>query len=272
MAKPRPKAPSKKAAAPSRKAAPAKKKAIPARKTVPAGKTAPAKKAAAAEKTKLIKKAPPAKKPAAARKAKPVKKAPPAKKPAAAKKAMPSKKAEPVHKPKPAVKPAARRTAADDPALAAFTKALQAFHQKSWGEAAELFERTLAESDQLDLSARARQYLAVCQQRLAEAGGSKTKKKDEDADPFLRAVFERNRGNLSGALDLCRKEGRDQKDERFAYLAASIHAAEGRMDEALQALSQAIELNPKNRIHAFHDPDFTELRKNRDQRQLFGLS
>ena len=69
-----------------------------------------------------------------------------------------------------------------------------------------------------------------------------------------------------------RKEDGDQKDERFAYLAASIHAAEGRTDEAAKALSRAIELNPKNRVHAFHDPDFAELRGTRDHRQLFGLS
>ena len=40
----------------------------------------------------------------------------------------------------------------------------------------------------------------------------------------------------------------------------------------MQALSRAIELNAKNRVHAFHDPDFAELRKDRDLRQLFGLS
>ena len=77
------------------------------------------------------------------------------------------------------------------------------------------------------------------------------------------------RRHRPGAL---RQGCRDQKDERFAYLAASIHAAEGRTEEAAQALSRAIDLNPKNRVHAFHDPDFAELRKDRDHRQLFGLS
>lgn len=50
---------------------------------------------------------------------------------------------------------------------------------------------------------------------------------------------------------------------------ASIHAVENRLDEAVQALTKAIELNPKNRIHAFHDADFAEIRKT--QRHLFGL-
>ena len=166
----------------------------------------------------------------------------------------------------------AKAAAAIDPALDAFTKALDAFHKKDWAKAANLLESVLAESDRPDLSARARQYLAASRQKLEEAAAAKGKAKGEDGDPFLRAVIEKNRGDAAAALELCRQGGRDQKDERFAYLAASIHAAEGRTEEAVQALSRAIELNAKNRVHAFHDPDFAELRKDRDHRQLFGLS
>ena len=174
--------------------------------------------------------------------------------------------------------PAARKAAAparpaapDDPALVAFTQGLQALQKKDWPRAAELLESALAQSDRSDLSARARQFLASARQHLPgkPAGAAKS---DEGADPFLQAVFEKNRGDLATALDLCRKEGREQKDERFAYLAASIHAVEGRIEEALQVLTRAIELNPKNRVHAYHDPDFAEIRRDRDNRQLFGLS
>ena len=183
--------------------------------------------------------------------------------------AKPRPKAQP-EKEKPAPKRAAGKGA--DPALDKFTQALDAFHKKDWARAAELFEGAVAESDSLELSARARQYLAASRQRIDEAAGSKSKgkAKQEDGDPFLRAVFEKNRGDSVAALELCRQEGRDKKDERFAYLAAAIHASEGRTEEAVEALSRAIELNPKNRVHAFHDPDFADLR--RDHRQLFGLS
>jgi tetratricopeptide (TPR) repeat protein len=170
---------------------------------------------------------------------------------------------------RPAARPAAP-AAYDDPALDAFTEGLQALQQKSWSKAAGLFESALAQSDRSDLSARARQFLATARQQMAEkpAGAAG----DEGGDPFLQAVFEKNRGNLAAALEMCRRGGREQKDERFAYLAASIHAVEGRLEEAVQALSRAIELNPRNRVHAYHDPDFAELRRDRDQRQLFGLS
>ncbi len=165
---------------------------------------------------------------------------------------------------------AARPAAYDDPALDAFTEGLQALQRRDWARAAELFESALAQSDRADLSARARQFLASARQHLpakAEKGSGKA-----DGDPFLHAVFLKNRGDLAAALEFCRKEGRDQKDERFAYLAASIQAAEGRIEEAVQGLTRAIELNPKNRVHAYHDPDFAELRRDRDRRHLFGLS
>jgi len=76
-------------------------------------------------------------------------------------------------------------------------------------------------------------------------------------------VFEKNRGNYDRALTLAKKGGRSSKDERFAYLEASIHSLEERLDEAAEALQRAIELNGKNRVHAFHDPDFAPLRKSR---------
>jgi hypothetical protein len=34
-------------------------------------------------------------------------------------------------------------------------------------------------------------------------------------------------------------------------------------------LAEAIELNPKNRIHAYHDSDFDSLKASSDHKQLF---
>ncbi|HXO21669.1 MAG TPA: hypothetical protein VOA87_17290, partial [Thermoanaerobaculia bacterium] len=106
-----------------------------------------------------------------------------------------------------------------------------------------------------------------CRQHLDAATA-----KPGDEDAYLKAVYEKNRGNFAVALEICRRGGREKKDERWAYLAASIYVLEDRMEEGVQALSHAIELNPTNRIHAYHDADFAELRKNRDHRHLFGLT
>lgn len=165
---------------------------------------------------------------------------------------------------------ASSRPPGDDPALDALTKGLAALQRQDWAKAATLLEKAVAAADRPELRERARQFLAASRQK-AQAEDAKPAK-GPDADPYLLAVYEKNRGNLKGAMEICRRGGRDQKDERFAYLAASIHAVENRTEEAAQALAKAVELNPKNRIHAFHDSDFAELRKNRDYRPLFGLS
>lgn len=155
-----------------------------------------------------------------------------------------------------------------DSSLQAYSQALEALHRKSWSKAAALFATVVESSDMPEVRERARQYLAACRLQEAKSG----QPEGEEADPYLRAVYEKNRGDLSAALALCRQGGKDQKDERFAYLAASIHALEERVDEAAQVLSRAVELSSKNRIHAFHDPDFAELRGNPSFRHLFGLS
>lgn len=163
-----------------------------------------------------------------------------------------------------------------DPMIEMYAQGLAALQQKKYAKASELLEKVLAESDRLDLRDRARQLLAASREKAAEETGGKAKDKTregaspEESDPFLQAVFEKNRGNHAAALEIARQH--EQKDERFAYLVAAIHAAENRLDEAARALGHAAELNPKNRIHAYHDSDFAELRKNKDYRHVFGLS
>jgi tetratricopeptide (TPR) repeat protein len=163
-----------------------------------------------------------------------------------------------------------------DPVIEAYAEGLSALQHKNWTKAAELLEKVVAESDRMDLKDRARQLLAATREKIDAQPGKEAKGKQgqetPEADPFLAAVYEKNRGNHQAALEISRQGGRDQKDERFAYLVAAIHAAENRTDEALRALTKAIELNPKNRIHAYHDPDFAELRKAKEHRPLFGLS
>jgi tetratricopeptide (TPR) repeat protein len=184
--------------------------------------------------------------------------------------------AAPVTKTAPAAKsapPPKRAAGSGDPALDALTRGLAALQAKNFAQAVELFEGAVEVSDVPEVRDRARQFLVASRQKAqSQAKPAKGAAAAEEADPYLQAVYEKNRGNLAEALEMSRKGGRDQKDERFAYLAASIHAIENRWDEAAQTLARAVEINPKNRIHAFHDPDFAELRKNRDHRALFGLS
>lgn len=155
-------------------------------------------------------------------------------------------------------KPAAPNPApaAADPQLERYEQGVRAMHRARWAEAARAFVEVAATSDEPGLAERARQQAAACQHKLAEqrAGNADTD------DPFLLAVYEKNRGDYEAALQICVRGGRQTRDERFAYLAASIHALREDHEAALRLLDHSIELNPKNRVHAFHDPDFATLR------------
>ncbi len=143
--------------------------------------------------------------------------------------------------------------------LANYGKALELLYSEEYAQAGELLEGVIADADNVQIADRARQHLTICQARTQEDSG--------ENDPYLTAVFEKNNGNLDQALELCQEGGSDD-DERYAYLMASIQALAGAEDEALELLEAAIRLEPKNRVHAYHDPDFEALRGHEEFVQL----
>ena len=161
---------------------------------------------------------------------------------------------------------AARTEVFDGPLLELYEQGIRAMYAQKWSEAARLFARVAEAGDEPELQERARQQLAVCRAKKEEE-----KSQGPPAeDPFLLAVYHKNRGQFDEALQICARGGRQSKDERFAYLAASIHALSGQEEEAARFLELAIDLNPKNRVHAFHDPDFAPLRARAELGHLFG--
>lgn len=144
-----------------------------------------------------------------------------------------------------------------------FEAAIQLLYDKKYEQAAAGFEKTIAESEVRQLSDRARQYLQICRERIEEA--------EPIDDPYLAAVYEKNQGNLKEALEICEQQGDAVRtNERFAYLAASIHALGEDDEKAVTSLARAIELEPKNRVHAYHDPDFASLRGREEFSRLMG--
>jgi tetratricopeptide (TPR) repeat protein len=132
-----------------------------------------------------------------------------------------------------------------------FTDGMAALYAGEWERAASLLEGVTDESSP-DLAARARQFAAVARQRLAEA---------PPEDPWLRAVFEKNRGRYADALQICDDGERSATDGRFAYLAAVLHTLQGDLDRGQEHLERAIALDPHNRAHALHDLDLRPLRE-----------
>ncbi|MEM1179520.1 MAG: hypothetical protein AAGM22_14325 [Acidobacteriota bacterium] len=131
-----------------------------------------------------------------------------------------------------------------------FTKGVEALYGDDLEVAVKHFETIAGQAEGRQLRDRASQYLEICRNKLAGD--------DPVEDFYLAAVMAKNRGDLEAALDFA---GKGDDDEKFAYLTASLHSLSGDEEAALESLSRAIDLEPRNRVHAYHDPDFRTLRE-----------
>lgn len=148
-----------------------------------------------------------------------------------------------------------------DPMLKVLEKAIAAMYKQKWEQAAKSLQRVVDEGEDVTLVARAREYLSACEQNLKSSQA-------RIRDPYLRAVFERNSGNLSKALEISTHSSR-ARDDRFLYLAAAVNSLEGDLEEAAKYLRRAIKRDARHRIHALHDSDFAALRKSDEFDDLF---
>lgn len=138
-------------------------------------------------------------------------------------------------------------TKAVDIGLDVFAEGVKLLGEKDLEGAAAKFEQVVAETDGRHLRDRARQYLAAC--RRGSDGAT-------SEDPYLAAVYHKNQGDLEKAVELC---AQGDGSEPFVYLEASLKCLLEETEEAMRLLEKAIELEPKNRVHAFHDSDFENL-------------
>lgn len=150
---------------------------------------------------------------------------------------------------------AAKKAKQEVDAVAVYQRGMQALYGGHWQEAIAAFEE-VAREGYGELVARAQQFAATARARAAAAAAA-----DAPEDPWVRAVFEKNRGRLDEALALCNEGGRAERDDRFAYLAAVLCVLRGELEAAERHLARAIELDPRNRAHALHDPDLAPLRE-----------
>lgn len=102
---------------------------------------------------------------------------------------------------------------------------------------------------------RARVYLAVCERRKL-ARESLT----EPEDFYYAAVLEKNRGNVTEAIEHLKRAARKNGGGNVDFLLACCYAQSGEPGSALEYLKRAIEEDHRNRILARHDRDFDPLR------------
>ena len=154
-------------------------------------------------------------------------------------------------------------------AIKAFEQALKLFNRQDFAGAKASFEQIInSYSDQIDIAAPVRTYLAICEQKMAR-GSAKTRNPDA---LYNQGVFEFNRGNVEAAIDIFEKALKaEPRADHLLYSLAAAYAREGQDVKSVEALRKAIAVNPVHRSHARHDPDFTPLRGNREFMRVSGL-
>jgi len=231
-------------------------KSRPDKKVRPTAKSAQAKKSVA--------------KKAVARKQKPVRSAPQKHPPALkrARGALADRRA-PVVQQKVVLEPKPRPSPKAIAAIRAFENALKLFNRQDFAAAKVSFEQLIANhSDQADIAAPVRTYLAICEQKVTRTS---TKNRNPDA-LYNQGVFEFNRGNVEAAIDIFEKALKSEpRADHLLYSLAAAYAREGEGAKSVDALRKAIAVNPVHRSHARHDPDFTPLRNNQEFLRISGL-
>jgi tetratricopeptide (TPR) repeat protein len=278
------KAASRKPARPGRiTAAPKAKKAAAPRRPSPAKKMKPrsaVKKATAHPSKKQLSKKKPVKAPAKQAKSH-AKKTSPSKKPVvrnpsraskqkiASRKVLMAKRRTPL--PKAAPPPPPKKAPSPGPlaAVRAFEQALRLFNKHDFAAAKPAFQSLVSKfAEQLEILARVRTYLVICEQRLA-----RTPSVPRNPDVLYdQGVVEFNKGNTTEAIELFQKALKaDPRADHVHYSLAAAHARLEDAPKALDSLRRAIGLRPIHRSHARRDLDLTSLRGNEDFQQLTGF-
>ena len=118
--------------------------------------------------------------------------------------------------------------------------------------------------EERELVDRSRVYLAVIERQKRDARPVST----EPEDSYYVAVLERNRGNITEAIEHLKRAARKNGHGRVDFLLACCYAQSGEADTALAHLKRAIEEDRSNRVLARHDRDFDPLRETQGFQEL----
>jgi tetratricopeptide (TPR) repeat protein len=115
-----------------------------------------------------------------------------------------------------------------------------------------------------ELVDRARVYLAVCERQKKSIRPSVI----EPEDFYYAALLEKNRGNVTEAIEHAKRAAKKNGGGKVDFLLACCYAQTGEVDTALEHLRKAIEEDQRHRILARHDRDFDPVRDTPGFQQL----
>ncbi len=155
-------------------------------------------------------------------------------------------------------------------ALKLFEQAVKTFNQRKFAEAKALFEALQSRHPhESEILARVHIYLQVCNQKTAQAD-SLPKNADQLYD---RGVYALNLGKLTEARKFFEEALRIKPNEAHVlYSLAATCVQSGNIDQALDFLQRSIRLQSRFRAQSISDPDFAELRDNRQFLAVVGIA
>lgn len=148
-----------------------------------------------------------------------------------------------------------------------YEDALRLVHKKDYKKARSAFEKIKEEfQDELEIAAKANEYIRVCDRRLGISGETKTSG-DELID---QGVMYHNLGDYRQAV-ACYSQALEQPGADQAviqYALAASQAAQGETAKAVENLKKAVAGRPELRFTIRNDPDFHILDENLEFKEL----
>lgn len=132
---------------------------------------------------------------------------------------------------------------------------MKALQERKFEKAVQLLHKVV-DGPSRELAERAALHMNTARQQLAKTTSS-FKSAEEQYD---YAVALMNSGNYEGARGQMEQIlKKNQKADYAVYGLSVLDCLEGRVEDALRRLDQAIKLNPQNRLQARNDTDFRNL-------------
>ena len=146
-----------------------------------------------------------------------------------------------------------------------FDRGMAALQKRKFEEAErnflDLIQKYAGEKELVD---RARVYLAICERQKKAAGPTLV----EADDFYYAALLEKNRGNVSEAIEHLKQAARKNGGGRVDFLLACCYAQNGEIGIAVEHLRRAIEEDQRHRVLARHDKDFDPVRDSPEFQEL----
>lgn len=157
--------------------------------------------------------------------------------------------------PPPAARPGSHSSTATSAVFQQYQTAVQLVQQGKFERAITAFEKVLPTAPP-EIVERCRMYINTCQKQLDKKGLAF----QTPGERYDYAVSLINTGDFEEATNQLKGIITDDPNADFAFYGlALLYSITGKTQDCLDSLSQAIELNPKNRLQARTDNDFQSM-------------